>query len=82
MEYLFGMTLVNAWITYNMKNDKKVSKKEFTEALMQSLTGKSICPDSKYNDVYHHCRHMQIIVEGDSYISVFQHRQTFYIWNR
>ncbi|KOB70685.1 putative piggybac transposable element-derived [Operophtera brumata] len=45
MEYLFGMALVNAWITYNMKNDKKVSKKEFTEALMQSLTGKSICPD-------------------------------------
>ncbi|XP_062525215.1 piggyBac transposable element-derived protein 4-like [Bombyx mori] len=25
MEYLFGMALVNAWITYNMKNDK-VSK--------------------------------------------------------
>lgn len=51
MEYLFGMALVNAWITYNMKNDDKVSKKEFTEALMQSLTGKTICPGSKYNDV-------------------------------
>lgn len=50
MEYLFGMALVNAWITYNMKNDKKVSKKGFTEALMQSLTRKSIYPDSKYND--------------------------------
>lgn len=50
MEYLFGMALVNAWMTYNMKNDK-VSKKIFTEALMQSLTGQSICPDSKYNDV-------------------------------
>ncbi|CAG5059179.1 unnamed protein product [Parnassius apollo] len=51
MEYLLGMALVNAWITYNVKCDKKVSKKEFTEALMQSLTGKSICADSKYNDV-------------------------------
>lgn len=51
MEYLFGMALVNAWITYNIKNDEKISKKEFTEALMQSLTGKNICPNSKYNDV-------------------------------
>ncbi|CAG5016438.1 unnamed protein product [Parnassius apollo] len=51
MEYLLGMALVNAWITYNVKCDKKVSKKEFTEALIQSLTGKSICADSKYNDV-------------------------------
>ncbi|CAB3255308.1 unnamed protein product [Arctia plantaginis] len=46
MEYLLGMALVNAWITYNVKCDKKVSKKEFTEALMQSLTGKSICADN------------------------------------
>ncbi|XP_028027972.1 uncharacterized protein LOC114241357 [Bombyx mandarina] len=45
MEYLFGMALVNAWIIYNMKNEKKVSKKEFTEALIQSITGKNICPD-------------------------------------
>ncbi|CAG5043132.1 unnamed protein product [Parnassius apollo] len=27
MEYLLGMALVNAWITYNVKCDKKVSKK-------------------------------------------------------
>lgn len=48
MEYLFGMALVNAWIIYNMKHDK-VSKKEFTEALLESLTGKKICPRSRYN---------------------------------
>lgn len=58
MEYLFGMALVNAWIIYNMKNEKKVSKKEFTEALIQSITGKNICPDSKYNDVQHNCNHL------------------------
>lgn len=48
MEYLFGMALVNAWIIYNMKHDQKISKKVFTEALIESLTGKKISSERKY----------------------------------
>ncbi|XP_059060598.1 piggyBac transposable element-derived protein 4-like [Achroia grisella] len=42
-EFLFGTSLVNAWIIYNMSNaENKMPKKDFTESIIEALTGRSI----------------------------------------
>lgn len=42
IELLFGTALVNAWIIYNMTHEKSLSKKEFTEAVIEALAGTKI----------------------------------------
>ncbi|XP_047543330.1 piggyBac transposable element-derived protein 3-like, partial [Vanessa atalanta] len=40
MELLFGTALINAWIIYNANTDKKMSKKEFTESIIETYGGR------------------------------------------
>ncbi|RVE52535.1 hypothetical protein evm_002929 [Chilo suppressalis] len=42
MELIFGTAMVNAWIIFNMGKEKGMPKKEFTEAIIESFTGKPI----------------------------------------
>ncbi|XP_063628187.1 piggyBac transposable element-derived protein 4-like [Cydia splendana] len=42
MELLFGTSVINALIVYNMKNENKLTKKEFIEQIMEKLSNTSL----------------------------------------
>lgn len=42
MELIFGTAIVNAWIVYNKGRSKSIPKKQFMEAIIESLTGVAI----------------------------------------
>lgn len=49
-EFLFGTALVNAWIIYNMSTTgNKKPKKDFTESIIETFTGKSIYERGTYS---------------------------------
>lgn len=38
MELIFGTALINAWIVYNLKNETKMTKLQFTERIIEKFT--------------------------------------------
>lgn len=44
MEMMFGTALVNSWVVYNWEKEKKMSKKEFCESVIEGFTDKPISP--------------------------------------
>lgn len=53
MEFLFGTALINAWIIYNANTDKKMSKKEFTESIIETFGGRKISGTGMINLLLH-----------------------------
>lgn len=49
MEFLFGTALINAWIIYNSNTDKKMSKKEFTESIIETFGGRKLSEPGMIN---------------------------------
>ncbi|RVE41965.1 hypothetical protein evm_013374 [Chilo suppressalis] len=48
LELIFGTAMVNAWIIFNMGKEKGMPKKEFTEAIIESFTGKPISAGTRH----------------------------------
>lgn len=53
MEFLFGTALINAWIIYNANTDKKMSKEEFTESIIETFGGRKISGTGMINLLLH-----------------------------
>lgn len=53
MEFLFGTALINAWIIYNSNTDKIMSKKEFTESIIETFGGRKLSELGMINTLHY-----------------------------